>query len=194
MITRRSFAGVLTSLLVSASGCATVQRMIGEKARIVHSLDLTSQQRYVDGQPTFQSVPAAEGWLVNDPAWFDENIRWNDIGGDKDNIRRQIQDRLDLDKQLFATVIASANLFGYELTDYRNPKIEDGTIQFYVKPGCVGCDNQGPPDEPKYSYDYTFILWKRHDGTEPLTDLVLNYKGGELDMGDAANRSDTADT
>ncbi|WEL18118.1 hypothetical protein SVXHr_1957 [Halorhabdus sp. SVX81] len=163
----------------------------GEKARIVHNIDTSSQDRYVDGQPTLQSAPAANGWLANRPAWFDEHIKWDHV--EAKNSIRQMQDRFDPD-QMFATVIASANLVHYELTDYRKPKIEDGTIQFYVKPGCVSCGNSEIPDEPKYSYGYTFILWKRHDGVDPLTDLVLNYKGGELDMGDAANGSDTNDT
>lgn len=137
----------------------------------------TSRPQYIEDQPTFESAPTANGWLVTDPNWLEENIRWEQLKGEKTRLRR-IQGNLD--SETFLTVFVGALPFGYGLGDYRDAHIDNRTIHVYAEATETSVGGIDDPSDPEYTYDYSFILWRLLEDTKPPTEMDFNFRLGAL--------------
>jgi len=175
---RRSFGAIVAASLGTVSGCSTVTSLLtGQKARVQTSHGGGSQSRYIKGQPTFEAAPAADGWLVTDPEWMNDNVRWEHVGGEKMSLRR-IQDNLN--GETFLTVFVGALPFGYGLGDYRDAHIENRTIHVYAEATETSVGGIDDPNDPEYTYDYSFILWRLLNDAKPPTEMDFNFRLGAL--------------
>lgn len=157
------------------AGCATIRGMLeGRKARVQTSYGGASQSQHIKGQPTFASAPAAEGWLVTDPKWMEDNIRWDHLESEDLSLRR-IQDNLNA--ETFLTVFVGALPNGYALEDYRDAHLDGRTIHVYAEPSKT---SDLPPSSPEYTYDYSVILWRLLDDAKPPTEMDFNFRLGAL--------------
>jgi|GEM_PF-6400842 len=172
---RRAVMAMGVTAVAGLAGCATISDILeGRKARVQTSNGGGSQSRYIKGQPTFEVAPAADGWLVTDPEWMNDNVRWEHVGGRKMSLRR-IQGNLN--SETFLTVFAGALPNGYALEDYRDAHLDGRTIHVYAEPSKT---SDLPPSSPEYTYDYSFILWRLLDDAKPPTEMDFNFRLGAL--------------
>lgn len=186
---RRAFVGVVATSITTVSGCSEIRDvLVRRKARAQTKLGGTSQQRYIEGQQAFESVPAVDSWLVTDPEWMETNIRWEQLEGEEMSLRR-IQRNFD-PETLFLTVFVGALPFGYRLGSDRDSHIDNRTIHVYAKATETSVGGQDDPNDPEYTYDYSFILWRLLDDTKQPTEMDFNFRVGELGTD---NRTETTE-
>ncbi|WP_229110739.1 hypothetical protein [Halapricum desulfuricans] len=175
---RRAVIAMGVTTAAGLAGCATISSMLERrKARVQTSNGGGSQSRYIKGQPTFEATPAAEGWLVTDPEWMEDNIRWDHLEGEELSLRR-IQGNLNA--ETFLTVFVGALPFGYGLGDYRDAHLENRTIHVYAEATETSVGGVDDPNDPEYTYDYSFILWRLLDDAKPPTEMDFNFRLGAL--------------
>jgi hypothetical protein len=137
--------------------------------------------QYVQGQPSFESAPTANGWLATDPTWIEENLRWDNLAaGERDSLRR-VQNNFEPDNFFFTAIVGALPAF-YGLGKYREFEITNRTLHIYAEARRTssGGGTTPAPDEPSHIYDYTFTLWRVLDGSNPPNTIDFNFRLGEL--------------
>lgn len=183
---RRTFLAAAATAVATASGCTGIKDgLSGRKVRRQTDLTGQSDREYLENQPTFESAPAAESWLVTDPGWMETNIRWEQLDGEKSRLR-QIQGNID--SGTFLTVSVGALPYRYGLGGFGDSYIEGRTIQLNTKVKKTIIGGQGDQSDPAYAYDYWFILWRLLNNTKQPTEMDFNFRLGELST-DSPGRS-----
>lgn len=187
-IHRRTVLGAAATSFAAFSGCSAIRNLVsGRKIRVQTDLSTRSSYPYLEDQPTLETVPAADGWLVTDPEWMDSNIRWDHLRGEDMSLRR-IQGNIDA--ELFLTVFVGALPYRYGLGGFSNHTLDGRTIHFDLKPTQVISGGHGHPDDPEYRLDYRFILWRLLNDTKRPTEMTLDVDFEGLETASPTGISD----
>lgn len=166
--TRRAILTAATGTLVSSSGCVEgITREAWElrnpQPEIQASLGGVSRKPYVKGQPTSDDVPAVFGALATEPSQVDNLVLWDGLGS---------RYREFTPGEQFLSIVVGALQAGYGLTSSERARLEDSTLKYRTKP--YRAFKSGPED-PEYTYDYTFTLWNLR-GLEPPEDITVSFE------------------
>lgn len=184
--TRRAILTAATGTLVSSSGCVEeVKREAWElrnpQPEIQTSLGGMSHEPYVKGQPTSEDVPATSGALATEPAQVDDLVLWDKL----DSRYREFTPG-----EQFLSIVVGALQAGYGLTSSEPARLEDSTLKYRTEP--YQAFKSGPED-PEYSYDYTFTLWNLR-GLEPPEDITVSFENATPTATASESRMDYGDT
>lgn len=169
---RRAFVGAAATSLVAVSGCTYISNVInGRKMRNQINVITAKREGLIKGQPTFESAPTAEAWLVTDPEWMDTNINWEILTVQKSWLRH-VQNNLN--SETFVTAFVGVLPAPYEFRGYGDPYIKNRTVHISPK-----AENVGYPDSPD-RYRYEFVLWRLLRHTKQPTEMEFNPDFGDL--------------
>lgn len=183
---RRTYVAATVTAVAMVSGCTGIRDALSEQ-KLRRQTDLTgrSDRPFVENQPAFEAAPAAESWLVTDPEWMETNIRWKQVEGVKLSLRRMQE---NIDAETFLTVSAGALPYKYGLGGFGDSYLEEETMHLNTRVEKTTVDGQNESNDPSYTYDYWFILWRLLNDAKRPTEMDFNFRLGEL-SGDTATET-----